>query len=413
MPGGSSESLLQLLQALDHRRWLPRVLTFVRSDFVKAFAATGAPTECLEVARMPEVSPGAVAEAARRSRLIQQLRRFGPGQRIYHGVGFTLKFLRHSWPQAQRIAARLRTLDADLVHCNGRVGYDHIGILAAALAGRPCVVHVRDWDPLGPLERLLLRYVDHLIYISGAIAADHRRQGVAPERGTLIHNALDLAGYRARAAGAEQVRAEFGWNDEVWLVGLVARVEAWKGQRILLQALARVRADLPQLRALIIGAPGPHSGAYWDELQQMTRDLDLSEIVRFTGFRSDAPRLVGALDVLVHCSTTPEPFGRVLIEAGALARPVIASNAGGVPEIVVDGVTGLLVPPGDPAALAAALRRLAADRALAASLGQAAQHHVAEHFSSAAHARAVESVYERVLAARAATNRQPSAGVYP
>ncbi|HBY97256.1 MAG TPA: hypothetical protein DEP84_25510, partial [Chloroflexi bacterium] len=358
MPGGSSESLLQLLQALNRRRWTPHVLTFARTNVLSAFAAAGATTECLDIARPNDLPRGRVTEAARRNPLTQQLQRSGPGRRVYHGVGFTLKFLRHSVPQARHIAARLRALDADLVHCNGRVGFDHIGILAAALAGRPCVVHVRDWDALGPVERLLLHAVDHLIYISKAIAADHRRQGVAPERGTVILNALDLAAYRARAAGAESMRREFGWDEDVWLVGLVGRVEAWKGQRIFLQALSQLRADLPQLRALIVGASSPQSSGYWDELQQMTRDLDLTDIVRFTGYRADTPRVVGALDVLAHCSTTPEPFGRVLIEAGALAKPVVAANAGGVPEIVVDGVTGLLVGPGDPTALATALRGL-------------------------------------------------------
>jgi glycosyltransferase involved in cell wall biosynthesis len=406
VPGGSTESLLQLVAGLDRAAWAPEVVTFVDSPALARLAALNVPAQSLNIARPATWTAGQVAEQAKTLGVVQRLRQVAPGRRLYHGAGFLLKFARHTLPQARRLATLIRQRGADLVHTNIRVGYDHIGLCAAILAGRPVVAHVRDWDPLGPLERCLLSYISRLIYISQAIAADHRRQGVAAAQGVVVPNALDLSAYHPldpteRAA----LRTEFGWPTDAWLVGLIGRGDTWKGHPVLLQALARLQvqghslpAHLPPLRALIVGAPGPQSTAYWAEVQQQAQALGLGSIVHFAGQRHDVPRILGALDLCVHCSTTPEPFGRVLIEAGAARLPVVAANAGGVPEIVRPGETGLLVPPGDPQALADAICQLYTAPATAAAFGTAAHRHIAANFNLPDHVAAIETIYRQVLA---------------
>jgi glycosyltransferase involved in cell wall biosynthesis len=119
--------------------------------------------------------------------------------------------------------------------------------------------------------------------------------------------------------------------------------------------------------------------------------------VHFLGHRDDVPEILAALDVLVHVPSAPEPFGRVVAEAMAVGKPVVAARAGGLPEIVEHEVTGLLVPPGDPSACAAAVLRLLADPALRARLGTAGRRRAEERFDPAAHAERVVAAYREVL----------------
>jgi glycosyltransferase involved in cell wall biosynthesis len=133
-----------------------------------------------------------------------------------------------------------------------------------------------------------------------------------------------------------------------------------------------------------------------NHLRQLTIDLGLSQKVIFTGHRDDVHRVLSALDLLVHCSHA-EPFGRVLIEAMAAGRPVVAFADGGVPEIVVHGTTGLLVPPGDEQALAEAMIELLADRDRSLRLGDEGRRRVELHFTAQQTARAIEAIYKPLV----------------
>jgi glycosyltransferase involved in cell wall biosynthesis len=139
-----------------------------------------------------------------------------------------------------------------------------------------------------------------------------------------------------------------------------------------------------------------HEG-YADRLMRRAVDLGLGGRVHFLGNRDDVPEILAALDVLVHVPSAPEPFGRVVAEAMAVGKPVIAARAGGLPEIVEDEVTGLLVPPGDVAATAAALTRLLRDPALRARLGAAGRRQAEQRFDPGMHAERVMAAYREVL----------------
>jgi glycosyltransferase involved in cell wall biosynthesis len=141
-------------------------------------------------------------------------------------------------------------------------------------------------------------------------------------------------------------------------------------------------AQCPDAQALIVGAPlFPEDDVYQAQIYRQCRDLGLDARVRFVGDRPDVPDLMKLCDVVVHASTAPEPFGRVIVEAMLAGRPVVASAAGGVLEIVEAEKTGLLVRPGDPAALAAALTRLDREEGLAARLAAAAEKVAIDRFT--------------------------------
>jgi glycosyltransferase involved in cell wall biosynthesis len=133
-------------------------------------------------------------------------------------------------------------------------------------------------------------------------------------------------------------------------------------------------------------------------MHELARTLGIERSVEFTGFRNDVPDLIRGLDLIVHASTTGEPFGQVIVQGMAAGKPVVATNGGGVPEIVVDGTTGLLVPMDDAPALGAAICKLLAAPETAAAMGKAGRKRVLEHFTIEQSARKVEAVYAEVLA---------------
>lgn len=162
------------------------------------------------------------------------------------------------------------------------------------------------------------------------------------------------------------------------VVALFGRITPWKGQHIFLHALAK----LPQVRGLIVGEAlfTGKDRSYGQELRELASQLGIADRVHFRGFCPDILPLLLSVDIVAHCSTAPEPFGRVIVEAMLAGRPVVATRAGGALEIVTDNRTGLLVEPGDPQALALAIQRLLEDRAFAAEIGRTAKEEAEERF---------------------------------
>ena len=155
---------------------------------------------------------------------------------------------------------------------------------------------------------------------------------------------------------------------------------------------------MPEVRGVVVGDAPPELPAYRQELEQLAEQLGLARTVSFVPFQTELAAVMSALDVAVLASTSPEPFGRVLIEAMAAGKPVVASDSGASREIVDDGQQGILFPPGDDLALANALNRLLSDRSLAAEMGGRGQRRAAERFDSAQYVAGVEAVYRDVLA---------------
>lgn len=161
------------------------------------------------------------------------------------------------------------------------------------------------------------------------------------------------------------------------LVGIFGRITSWKGQDIFLQAVAKVEG----VNAIIVGDCFFGEDKYCDSLKETAKRLGIENRVTFTGHRDDIEKLMAACDIAVHCSTAPEPFGRVIVEAMMCGTPVIASNAGGAREIVIDGETGQLTPPGDAQALAEAMQKYLDQPEWAAEMAKNAKARAKELFS--------------------------------
>ncbi len=210
----------------------------------------------------------------------------------------------------------------------------------------------------------------------------------------VIHNGMNRA--RAIAPPAGQLaclRAELGLAGHA-VLACVARLHPEKGHTHLFSALAKLRSRVARPVTLLVCGEGPSREAYEAEVSR----LDLADAVRFLGYRHDVPAILCLADVVVLPSVA-EAFGIVLVEAMALARPIVATTAGGIPEVVEEGRQGLLVPPGDADALASAIGRILQDRAFGEALGAAGPARAAGFTFEQMVAR-YEAAYERLVAAR-------------
>ena len=300
----------------------------------------------------------------------------------------------------EAVAAHLVAVNADVVH-NHMYHAEVIGTQAAwrvAETGRrrPLIVgtvhssRIRSDDDRALLRRLTPR-IDHLIAVSSSIVrkiADEERHG-APV--SLIYNGVDLERYDHQVPCCT-LREEYGLPESGPMVGVVARLEHEKGHPTLIEAWPGVLAAFPDASLLVVG-----EGSRRDELVDQVRTLGIDRSVVFTGRRDDVPAVTKSLDVAVLPSYR-EAQGLSILEAMALSRPVVASNVGGIPEMIVDGQTGLLVPPHDPVALAAAIVRLLTDHPLADTLGRAGHDLVHDRFCVELMVRAVETIYDEAVA---------------
>jgi glycosyltransferase involved in cell wall biosynthesis len=313
-------------------------------------------------------------------------------------IGAIFRLVWFSW----QVSRLIRKQNIDLVHTNS-LKADLIGGIAGRLAGRPVVWHIRDRisnDYLPPTVvkalRAAVRFLPtHTITASEAVArtltpegefrAGGADQGVAA-RFTVVHDGTDL---RQAVLRPSATISKFG---------LVGRLSPWKGQHIFIRAAAQVHKEHPSTRFLIIGSALFGESKYEEELRSLVEELSLGDAVEFAGFCSDVPERIASLDVVVHASTLEEPFGQVIIEGMAAAKPVIATRGGGVPEIIEDGVDGLLVPMGDSAAMAHAMMRLIGNADEAIEIGRRGRTRVEKSFRIELTAAKIQAVYDRVLA---------------
>ncbi|MEW5718248.1 MAG: glycosyltransferase family 4 protein, partial [Chloroflexota bacterium] len=317
--GGAESFLLDLLSALKRDEFAPIIVTDPRSPVLGRFRASGAPvltTPLPQINRSP----------------------FFLWRLLYAGA---------------RLARLARGARADVMH-SFTVRTHLIGAVASQMSGVPLLWRVCD-DTLPRWAGTLCGRVPRcIVAVSQYIAAYYpnlRFAGFAPD-GARPPSAI------SRAAA----RAKLDLRDDELVVAHLGRLVRWKGQDVFIRALAPAAQTIPNARGLIVGAwhaedekPGSLGGGetYFRELCALAEQLGAP--ITFTGFVRDPGIVYAAADIVAHTSTAPEPFGRTVIEAMIAGRPVVAANAGALPEIVVDGATGILTPPGDDGALAVAL----------------------------------------------------------
>lgn len=367
---GAEIVLLNLLSAVDRSLYEPFAICPPDGPLPERLAAIGVPSQSARVPRVRRTVRSAM----------QELPRLASFSRWLHGY--------------------LRDHQIGLVHCNSFGAQLACGA-AAVECGIPAVWHMHDilkrrWSN-GWLLRRTARAADRVICVSHAVARELESWNIPPQKLATVYNGLDLAGrFRPRPATG-RLHAQFGLPSRARLVGIVGQLTPWKGQHVFLRAAGLLHGDRPEAVFVIVGAPLFGDHRYQEQLNTIAREMGIEGSVVFAGRRDDIPEVLAELEIVVHASILPDPLPTVLLEAGACAKPVVATACGGVPEIVDDGETGLLVPPGDSEAMSAALDRLLADHERAAAIGEAARRLVEQRFGLDGFARGVERIYREVL----------------
>lgn len=291
-----------------------------------------------------------------------------------------------------RLYRVIRQTRPDLVHLHSRIGADLMGGIAARLAGVP-VLHTRRVD--NPEPKLLVatkyRLHDRVIAISEGIERVLLAEGLPAAKLRLVRSAVPAERY-AQPCRVQLISQRLGLPEDALLIGVVAQLIERKGHGLLLEALPRLLAEQPRLQVLFFGQ-GPLAAA----LEQQICAAGLRGRVHLTGFRDDLPELLPCLALLVHPALM-EGLGVSLLQAAAAGVPIIASRVGGIPEAVEDGVTGMLTPPGDVAALERAIRALLSDPRLREQLGRAGAERVRRDFCVEAMVEGNLRVYRELLA---------------
>lgn len=293
-----------------------------------------------------------------------------------------------------KIAKRAKV---DVLHGNSSVTNIPAAI-AAHLLRLPVVWHARTLLTPGEidLDRYLAPLASLIISNSAAIADRFQFRGKLLRKSLTIINGVDTERFNPSVSG-ELVRRNFGFAPDDIVVGVVGRISPIKGHRTFLEAAAKLQGYRQRLRFLVVGG-GIHPGEkeYEEQLRGFAEECGLKETVIFTGYQKDVRSHTAALDIAVIPSDA-EACGRVIFEAMAMSKPVVGTNTGGTPEIIVDGDTGILIPPRDPEALTEAVLRLADDPRLRDRMGKNGRRRIEKNFSIEAHVKQIELAYSGLL----------------
>ena len=284
---------------------------------------------------------------------------------------------------------------------------------AAKLARIPHVWHVREFfGEFGGLwthyQKYMLWLSTRIICVSTPVAAqfDHFK---GTEQILVVHNGFPASEFLdVTTDRVEQFRGKHAPPGVQYLIGVIGRIKFQrKGQEVFVRSARLLRERFPDARFLCIGSPYPGNESHLVNLLRLVEELDLEGYVQYTGEVEDIKAAIKALDVVVLASAQPEPFGGVVIEAMALARPVVATGIGGSLEQVVDGVTGYLVEPGDPVAMADGIEKLLVSADRRRLFGQNGRERYLEKFEFEQFYQIILNLYEQVASRGWRDNQKP------
>lgn len=300
---------------------------------------------------------------------------------------------------AVRLARLLRAERADILHTHTAVAANILARVAGRIAGARVVTHLHAHNTfrrhaaaaaaMRLLDNVSARLASRIIAVSASVGDSYACQGYPAGRIVVIPNGIEVG--PLPASRPSRIREEVGVPAGVPVLGEIGRLCAQKGQETLIAAAA----SLPGAQVLLVGDDLEQEGAYQHRLERLALAAGVADRVFFTGYLGDTAAVIDELDVFVLPSWI-EGMPLVLLEAMGRARPVVSTAVGGIPEVVEHGVTGLLVRPGDPAALAHALQELLADPDRARAMGEAGRKRVQERFSAAAATSRVLEVYDEL-----------------
>lgn len=382
---GGEIALYHLIDALDPTRYIPVVVLCEEGPLAVKLRDRG-----IEVYLLP-LNPS-VTHTRREAIGAGYLLRVKDIARV---IAYVVRFARFA--RQQRV---------EIIHTNS-LKSDILGGLGGRLIGIPVIWHIRDRitaeylsRPLATLFRFLSRYLprhvvanSHSTYqtllgeekVPGFASALPPEELSSQSHYTVVHDGIPLNSFEATPTSRSKPPC----------IGIVGRLSPWKGQHIFLEAAHRIHQRFPDAQFQIIGAALFDESDYEAQLHEMCHENQLKEYVKFMGFRNDVGECIRKLDILVHASTIGEPFGQVVIEGMIAGKPVVATQGGGIPEIITHDCSGILIPMNDSQALSEAVCRLLEAPDEAHIMGLRGRERVLEHFLIEKTVHKIEALFDQ------------------
>jgi glycosyltransferase involved in cell wall biosynthesis len=372
---GGEIALYRMMTAMKQDRFYPYLFVGMDGDFAKKSSQAGIPVEIMPL-----------------NEKLLNIKKENIDSKIFNNSKILTGYVNYT----VKLAQILRKKEIDLVHCNS-LKSDIYGLVASTIARKKVIWHVRDHIDENYLTKrtadifkyMALKFPNGVITNSKSTyqALFHGKNVVKPS--CVVYDGLMA---NELAMTMRQPRND---NKKTVKIGLLGRITRWKGQHVAIKALANLIENGYDVDLKIIGSAMFGEKEYENEIRSLAKPLDSH--IDFLGFQSDVFAMLKELDILVHCSVLPEPFGQVIIEGMAEGLPVIASDAGGAKEIITSGIDGILTPAGDDVALAASLSNLIDNPKFAYGLATAGYKKVRTLFTAENTAREIEDFYCKIL----------------
>jgi glycosyltransferase involved in cell wall biosynthesis len=364
--GGSANALVGILDELDRKKFYPLIA-------IKNFGSQTGKIENMDIIKLRAYDePGNLA-----------------------GAGFFIHFFKDIIPEALKLYFFIRKNNINITHINNNILAGIPAIIASKIAGIPSICHIRQTRKLIKREKMIAGLVDAFILLSKDAVAVYT-QDIPSEKLHVIHDGIDLREFEINAI-AGNFRKEYRFND-LPVIGLVGRVVEGKGHKEFIMASKEVLKTMPKVKFVIVGSAKGDAENYYNEVIELAKSEKLEDSVIFTGWRRDVSSVISDLDVVIQATTTyPEGSGLTVVEAMALRKPVVATNIPGPSDMVVDGETGFLVPPGDSHLLADAILKLLNNHDLGRQMGERGRERAECLFDVKTMIRKIEQIYENAL----------------
>ena len=401
--GGSTLSLCTLLAHIDRAAYEPTVVFSkkVQEEYCKSCGDASVKTVTISCGPSLKYRPLGVFTLQAARAVSRRLERLTYTLLSLLDLPFVIA------PYVLRLYLFARRQPVSLIHHNNGVD---VGAIVLGMTLRvPILAYQRGAEWKSGLIRFFARFVTRYIANSEATKRELLALGVHSSQIDVVYPPVDFTRFDYRRRGHLN-RYEFGLPETAACFASIATLQRLKGHDVFLKAAQLVIAEIPEARAVIVGGPVAGSEAHVEELAALATSLGIRDRVIFTGFRNDIPDVLQLLDVVVLGSLTTEGFGRVIAEAMAMKKNVVATRTGGPTEIIEDQHTGLLIPINDHEAMATAIIRLFRDKRFASELAEQAYVRAYERYSAPFHARRLQDVYDRMLAARLELTPHPQQG---
>jgi glycosyltransferase involved in cell wall biosynthesis len=381
--GGAEKILYILLSNLNKERYHPVVVFGSEGPLVKAIKDLGIECHTIKMKEMRKIEI--------------TLKKIT----IYNPVPILLNICQFVVLIVKLVSFFKKNGKFDLVHTN-TIQSQLCASIATKLLGMKLLWHEHNIQPPGFRRRIITFLAnilpDKIIAVSNAVRKSYLPYIRHPEKIITVHNGISIEVLHEAKESSTNIRKEFGIPEKMAIVGMMSVLRPWKGHEYFLKAATFVKKEYPNVNFLIVGEePLVKDKGYKKYLIDLSNQMGISDSVIFTGFRQDVVGILSQIDILVSASVLPDPFPTIILESMALGVPIVATNVGGVVEMIEDEITGYLVPPGDAVEMGGKILRLLNEPEKKREMGLKGKERAKHFFTVKKFINGIENVYESLL----------------